>query len=232
MKLRFYITFFLVFVVFDALNAQQFTMKGGVIYSRLAIPKNENRAGHVSGLNNYYYEANYSQRFGKRKYWTIGFGYLGSGGTIYGQNAGLEIEYIVHTRFSNLIFPIKFKYQTEHIKHPRFYCFAGVAPAWMFDEDRKVDYAYFDERLNILKSEGRLRYMNVFNYHAQKLQGYVMTGCGVYYKHIVLDVSAMVNVFHVYKEFLAPVSLSYGVIATLGVQVSRPINKYSCHSFL
>jgi hypothetical protein len=230
------------FFIVTGLQAQQFTMKGGVIYSQFVIPKHENPAGSVSGLTNYYYEANYSQRFGKRKYWTIGFGYLGAGGTIYGSNLAQfdenGITYVVDTRLSNLIFPIKFKFSTEHKSHPRYYCYAGVAPAWMFDEARSLEYHYIDEvtewihqnEPKKLKSDRELK-PKIFPYHAQKLQGYIMTGGGVYYKHILLDFAFMVNTFHVYEEFLAPVSLSYGAIATLGVQVSRPINKYSCHSF-
>jgi hypothetical protein len=231
MRLKLYIVFWAVFIAGGGLSAQQFTMKGGLIYSKMAIPKNENPAGSVDPLLNYYYEANYSQRFGKRKYWTIGFGYLGAGGTIYGRNLALGggVRYIVDTRFSNLIFPMKFKFSTEHRKHPRFYCFAGVAPAWMFDEAREMEVHYLDPVA--YEKEKKLRKINPFDFHAQKLQGYVMTGCGVYYKHIVLDVSAMTNVFHVYKEFVAPVSINYGVVATLGVQVSRPLEKYSCHSF-
>ena len=228
------------FFVVTGLQAQQFTMKGGVIYSQFVIPKHENPAGSVAGLTNYYYEANYSQRFGKRKYWTIGFGYLGAGGAIYGSNKALAggVEYVVDTRLSNLIFPIKFKFSTEHKTHPRYYCYAGVAPAWMFDEARQMEYSYMDETAENVHqiTPHKLRPDKVmkgliFPYHAQKLQGYIMTGGGVYYKHILLDFAFMVNTFHVYKEFLAPISLSYGAIATLGVQVSRPINKYSCRSF-
>lgn len=228
------------FFIVTGLSAQQFTMKGGVIYSQFVIPKHENPAGSVAGLTNYYYEANYSQRFGKRKYWTIGFGYLGAGGTIYGSNKALAggVSYIVDTRLSNLIFPIKFKFQTEQIRRPRYYCYAGVAPAWMFDEARAMEYHYIDEIAETryqnnpqgLKSDQVMKKL-IFPFHAQKLQGYIMTGGGVYYKHILLDFAFMVNTFNVYEEFLAPVSLSYGAIATLGIQVSRPINKYSCHSF-
>ena len=123
--------FVLLFFVVTGLQAQQFTMKGGVIYSQFVIPQHENPAGSVAGLTNYYYEANYSQRFGKRKYWTIGFGYLGAGGTIYAAKMAQfgGITYVVDTRLSNLIFPIKFKFSTEHKSHPRYYCYAGVAPA-------------------------------------------------------------------------------------------------------
>ncbi|MBQ3689422.1 MAG: hypothetical protein II937_06085 [Bacteroidales bacterium] len=223
MKLKFYIAISFLFFIINGSNAQQFTMKGGVIYSKMHTRE---IVGRVEPLLNYYYEANYCYRFGRGKFWTVGFGYLGSGGTIYDSRiANVNIDYHVDIRFSNLIFPAKLKISTEHRAHPRYYAFVGVAPAWMFNEERELEYTWQDAELERRKSELHDMKKTLFPYTAKQLQGYVLIGGGVYYKHVVLDVSAMINTFNVYKEHVAPVSFNSGVIATIGVQISRARNK-------
>lgn len=207
-----------------SIKAQQFTMKGGVIWSKMFTGEIE---GKIDPLLNYYYEANYCYRFGTGKFWSIGFGYLGSGGTISDSWATTYIReivdhYEVKTRFSNFIIPVKVKFSTEHRAHPRFYGFAGYAPAIMFDESRTVNIIYQPAYVDRPLPRGL---KDLFDFHPKRIQGYVLLGIGGYYRHIVMDVSAMVNTFNVYEEYVSPVSFNAGVIATLGVQISRASNK-------
>ncbi len=196
--------------------AQQFTMKGGAVWSKMHTGNREIN-GYVDPLVNYFYEMNYAYRFGRNKYWTIGIGYLGGGGVIHDRNEALYVDYDVDVKFSNLIFPVKFKYSTEHRAHPRIYGYVGVAPAWMFNEERTVTYKY--------QYTEPPRRNNLFPYNAKKMQGYLLAGFGVYYKHVLLDIGAFVNTFNNYEEKLAPVSYNSGVMGSIGVQISRARDK-------
>jgi len=218
MRLKIVIIAILSVIVSGGATAQQFTMKGGAVWSKMHTGNREIN-GYVDPLVNYFYEMNYAYRFHRNKYWTIGIGYLGGGGTIHDRNMALEVNYDVDVKFSNLIFPVKFKISTEHRAHPRFYGYVGVAPAWMFSEDRTVKEDY-----DRGEPPGP-RKIDLFPYNANKLQGYILCGCGVYYKHILLDIGAFVNTFNNYVEKIAPVSYNSGIMGSIGVQISRARDK-------
>lgn len=196
--------------------AQQYTMKGGVSYGRVATKE---VANGTDKMLNYYWEMNYGYRFATYRFITVGLGYLGAGCTyndIY-LPLVLDVPYTVKTRFNNLIIPVKFKVTTEHRTRPRGYAYVGVAPAWMFNEAREVK---LNGELPDKKHDEFL-----FKWTPRKTQAYLLGGGGIYYKHVVLDLSAYVSIFKDYNEFEAPMSFNSGVILCIGYQVSRDTKK-------
>ena len=195
---------------------QQYTMKAGA-----ALGKVDSReiGGNIRRMLNVYWETNYALRIATYRFVTFGLSYLGTGGkfsdtyvpTIY------NYDYHVKARFNNMLFPIKFKVTTEHRKKPRLYGFAGVAPGVMFYEARDIT---FDGQAPDPKHNAFL-----FDWTPRWFQTYLMVGGGVYYRHIILDLSAYVSTFKDYKEFKAPIVYNSGIMLNVGYQVSRDETK-------
>ncbi|MCR5456219.1 MAG: hypothetical protein K6F33_14650 [Bacteroidales bacterium] len=193
-------------------GAQQITMKAGA-----ALGKVDSReiGGEINRMLNVYWETNYALRIATFRFVTFGLSYLGTGGkfsdtyvpSVYNYN------YHVKARFNNMLFPIKFKVTTEHRKKPRLYGFAGTAPGIMFYEARDIS---FDGMAPDPKRDGFL-----FDWTPRWFQNYLLVGGGVYYRHIVLDLSAYVSTFKDYKEFKAPIVFNSGIMLNVGYQVSR-----------
>ena len=196
--------------------AQQVTMKAGA-----ALGKVDSReiGGEIHRMLNVYWETNYALRIATYRFVTFGLSYLGAGGkfsdtyvpSVYNYN------YEVKARFNNMLFPIKFKVTTEHRKKPRLYGFVGTAPGVMFYEARDVS---FEGKAPDPKHDGFL-----FSWTPRWFQNYLLVGGGVYYRHIIVDLSAYVSPFKNYKEFKAPIVLNSGIMLNVGYQVSRDETK-------
>lgn len=213
--------------------AQQYTMKGGVSNGSVTVPPRDaaDKSGHML---NYYWEFNYAYRFAKCRFVSAGLAYLGAGCTFHYtyQPTGFVAPYNVKSRFNNVLVPVKFKVSTEHRARPRYYGYLGAAPGWMFEESRDMQLEYIrqvnkdgtfkdsDKDLTVLYQKN-----NIPHWTPKKFQNYLLAGGGVYYKHVLLDVSLYVSTYKDYEEFLAPVSFNYGAIFCIGYQVSRDSKK-------
>lgn len=217
-------------------SAQQYTMKGGASIGSVSVPPRD-AADKSGSMVNYYWELNYGLRFKRYRFVTAGLAYLGAGCTFHYnyQPTGYVAPYDVRVRFNNVLVPIKFQVQQEQRKRARMYFFAGMAPGWMFNEDRtmQIETLYVEDASspNLLKPaqpvqvEAYLKRNNIPTWTPKKFQNYLLGGVGVYYKHVVLDATAYVSTFKDYKEFLAPVSFNYGFLLCIGYQVSRDTKK-------
>ena len=195
---------------------QQYTMKAGA-----ALGKVDSReiGGDIRRMLNVYWETNYALRIATYRFVTFGLSYLGTGGKFSDTYVPTihNYDYHVKARFNNMLFPIKFKVTTEHRKKPRLYGFAGVAPGVMFYEARDIT---FDGQAPDPKHNAFL-----FDWTPRWFQTYLMVGGGVYYRHIILDLSAYVSTFKDYKEFKAPIVYNSGIMLNVGYQVSRDETK-------
>jgi hypothetical protein len=197
-------------------SAQQITMKAGAVLGKV---DSREIGGEIQRMLNVYWETNYALRIGTFKFVTFGLSYLGAGGKfsdVYGPSY-YNYDYHVKARFNNVLFPIKFKVTTEHRKKPRLYGFVGTAPGIMFYEARDIT---FDGKEPDPKHDKFL-----FDWSPRWFQNYLLVGGGVYYRHIILDISAYVSTFKDYKEFMAPIVFNSGLMLTVGYQVSRDETK-------
>jgi hypothetical protein len=210
--LRILVAAVLTAVLSDAGRAQQVTMKAGA-----ALGKVDSReiSGEIKRMLNVYWETNYGLRVGRYQFVTFGLSYLGTGGKfsdVYVPSY-YNYDYHVKTRFNNLLVPIKFKVSTEHPrKRTRLYGFVGTAPGVMFYEAR--DITFDGEQQPDKKAVGF-----VFDWTPRWFQNYLLVGGGVYYRHIIIDLSAYVSCFKDYKEFKSPIVYNSGIMLNIGYQV-------------
>ena len=197
-------------------SAQQITMKAGAVLGKV---DSREIGGEIQRMLNVYWETNYALRIGTFKFVTFGLSYLGAGGKFSDTYVPsyYNYDYHVKARFNNVLFPIKFKVTTEHRKKPRLYGFVGTAPGIMFYEARDIT---FDGKEPDPKHDKFL-----FDWSPRWFQNYLLVGGGVYYRHIILDISAYVSTFKDYKEFMAPIVFNSGLMLTVGYQVSRDETK-------
>lgn len=201
-------------------SAQQVMMKAGA-----ALGKVDSReiGGDIKRMLNVYWETNYALRIATYRFVTFGLSYLGTGGKFSDTYIPgyYNYDYHVKARFNNVLFPIKFKVTTEHRNKPRIYGFAGVAPGVMFYEARDIT---FDGREPDPKHDKFL-----FDWSPRWFQTYLMVGGGVYYRHIIMDISAYVSTFKDYKEFMAPIVYNSGIMLNVGYLVTgdKPVRKNS-----
>lgn len=194
------------------ISAQQITMKAGATLGKV---DSREIGGEIRRMLNVYWETNYALRIGTFKFVTFGLSYLGSGGKFSDEYLPgyYNYEYHVKARFNNVLTPIKFKVTTEHRKKPRLYGFVGTAPGVMFYEARDINY-------DGLEPDPK-RDAYLFDWTPRWFQNYLIVGGGVYYRHIILDLSAYVSTFKDYKEFKAPIVFNSGIMLNVGYQVSR-----------
>ena len=201
-------------------SAQQIMMKAGA-----ALGKVDSReiGGDIKRMLNVYWETNYALRIATYRFVSFGMSYLGTGGKFSDTYVPgvYNYDYHVKARFNNVLFPIKFKVSTEHRKKPRLYGFAGVAPGVMFYEARDIT---FDGKEPDPKHDNFL-----FDWTPRWFQTYLLVGGGVYYRHIIMDISAYVSTFKDYKEFKAPIIYNSGIMLNVGYLVTsdKPVRKDS-----
>lgn len=196
--------------------SQQVTMKVG-----MALGKVDSREinGEIKRMLNTYWEVNYGQHIGSFKCVTFGLAYLGAGGKFSDMYlpGHTNVPYNVKTRFNNVLVPIKFKVTTEHRKKPRVYGYVGTAPGIMFYEARDITFDGLEP--------DKKRDTYLFDWTPRRFQNYLLVGGGVYYRHIILEMSAYVCTFKDYKEFISPIIYNSGIMLTAGYQVSRDKSK-------
>lgn len=197
--------------VCDVARAQVYGMKGGVTIGSITTKEVES----VTPMVNYYFEAYYGYRFARYKYWTLGFGYFGTGATFSDTEQGNQIPYDAKVRFNNIVVPFKLKYSAEGRRKPRPYLYVGAMPAIMYNEDKTMKF--YNTRVP------QLDY--IFDWHPRRVNLYVLAGGGCYYRHFTADISLSINAFRDYKEIEAPISYNKSFIVTIGYQISRDTRK-------
>ncbi|MCQ2975800.1 MAG: outer membrane beta-barrel protein [Bacteroidales bacterium] len=213
MKLSYSILLLVAIIIFCFTNksySQVFGMKGGVAPGTVSTKE----VFEVSPMLNYYYEAYYAYRFGRYKYWTIGFGYLGTGATFSDVDVANDVPYKAEIKFNNFTLPIKLKVSGEGKNKPRPYFFVGAIPVCMFNEDRMLEFEH-----------DKTKHDHIFQWTPNRLNLYALCGGGVYFRHVTLDIGFTINTLRDYKEIEAPISYNKNVILTIGYQVSRDTKK-------
>ncbi|MBO4244521.1 MAG: PorT family protein [Bacteroidales bacterium] len=192
-------------------RAQVFGMKGGVTIGSITTKEVES----VTPMLNYYFEGYYGYRMARYKYWTLGFGYFGTGATFSDTEMGNNIHYDAKVRFNNLVVPFKLKYSGEGRRKPRPYVFVGAMPAIMYNEDKTM--TFYDTKVPNTDY--------IFDWTPRRVNLYVLAGGGCYYRHFTVDCAFSINVFRDYKEIEAPISYNKSFIITIGYQVSADRSK-------
>ncbi|MBO7142075.1 MAG: PorT family protein [Bacteroidales bacterium] len=192
-------------------RAQVYGMKGGVTIGSITTKEVES----VTPMLNYYFEGYYGYRMARYRYWTVGFGYFGTGATFTDTEPANNIPYDAKVRFNNLVVPFKLKYSAEGRRKPRPYLYVGAMPAIMYNEDKTMKF--YNTRVP------QLDY--IFDWTPRRVNVYVLAGGGCYYRHFTADISLTINAFRDYKEIEAPISYNKSLILTIGYQVSGDRSK-------
>lgn len=188
-------------------HAQVYGMKGGVTIGSVSTKEVES----VTPMLNYFFEGYYGYRFARYKYWTLGFGYFGTGATFSDTEPANGVKYDAKVRFNNIVVPFKLKISGEGRRKPRPYGFIGAMPVVMYNEDKTMDY--HDAKIP------QLDY--IFDWHPRRVNVYILGGGGCYYRHFTADITFTINTFRDYREIEAPISYNKSLILTLGYQISR-----------